>query len=75
MHRIAFIAASAIGLITLGLEILYRHAAHPYYMWHAIPIFDLIFGALGCGALALTAKWLGHIILQRNNTYYEDDRG
>lgn len=53
-------------------EIVYR-PAHPYSMWHEWPIFDLIFGALGCFIIVLGAKWLGHHWLQRDETYYGDE--
>ena len=74
MNRIGLIVAAVIGLITLGFEIIYRHDAHPYYMWHAMPIFDLIFGAIGGWALVIASKWLGHAWLQRDEAYYGDDQ-
>lgn len=73
MKRAWLGVAALIGLITLVLEIIYRHAAHPHYMWHATPLFDLIFGFIGCAIIVLASKWIGHAWLQRDETYYGDD--
>ena len=74
MNRIGLIVAGVIGLITLIFEIIYRHDVHPYFMWHSMPIFDLIFGAIGGWALVVVSKGLGHQWLQRDETYYGDDQ-
>lgn len=72
MKRTWLITAGLIGLATLIAELIYR-PAHPYSMWHEWPIFDLIFGAVGCFLIVLGAKWLGHHWLQRDETYYGDE--
>jgi hypothetical protein len=42
-------------------------------MWHAMPLFDLIFGFIGCAVIIGVSKWLGHTWLQRDETYYGDE--
>jgi uncharacterized membrane protein YeaQ/YmgE (transglycosylase-associated protein family) len=74
MPRAGFIAAAIAGLVTLVVEIVYRHAAPAYYMWHAMPLFDLIFGCIGCIVIIWVSKWLGHTWLQREETYYGDEQ-
>jgi hypothetical protein len=43
-------------------------------MWHAMPLFDLIFGFIGCAVIIWVSKWLGHTWLQRKETYYGDEQ-
>ncbi len=45
---------------------------HPHYFWQKIPIFDAIFGFIGCIVLILFSKGIGHHFLQREENYYED---
>ena len=71
--RVGLAIAAVIGLITLIFEIIYRHAAHPHFMWHKMPLFDLIYGAVGCLAIVFVSKWLGHAWLERESTYYGDE--
>ena len=72
MQRAWLVVAGLIALATFIVEMM-RRPAHPYSMWHTWPLFDLIFGALGCAAIALGAKWLGRHWLQRKANYYGDD--
>ena len=74
MQRTGFIATAIAGLVTLVVEIVYRHTAHPYYMWHTMPLFDLIFGFIGCAVIIWVSKWLGHTWLQHEETYYGDEQ-
>ncbi len=74
MPRVWLITAGLVGLVTVVFEIIYRHAAHPYFMWHAMPVFDLIFGFIGCIIVGLVSKGLGHTWLEREETYYGDER-
>lgn len=57
-----------IGLVTalsVGLEVLFRHDAHPLYWWQGIPAFDLFYGFVGCVAIVVLSKALGKAGLQR----------
>lgn len=45
-----------------------EHAAH---FWSAIPGFYAVYGFLGCVAIIVISKWLGKILLQRREDYYE----
>jgi len=72
MQRAWLVVAGLIGLATFVVEMVYR-PAHAYSIWYTWPMFDLIFGAVGCAAIALGAKWLGYHWLQRPDNYYGDN--
>jgi hypothetical protein len=63
-----------IGVLTVILEIVYRHHGHPHFWWQATPMFDLIYGFAGCVVMVLVSKWLAHAWLYRQESYYGDDQ-
>lgn len=73
MRRLWWIIAGLIIGTTLMAEITFRHAAHPHFAWHHIPLFDLLFGSVGGLILVLASKWLGHHWLQRDDIYYGEE--
>jgi len=46
-------------------------AKDPHFWWEKIPVFDALFGFLGCIAILLLSKTLGHYWLQKNEDYYD----
>lgn len=44
---------------------------HPHFWWQKIPIFDTIFGFLGCVVIILFSKWIGHAWLMKSERYYD----
>jgi hypothetical protein len=60
-------------LLSLILDMVYRHQMHASFWWHVTPAFDLLYGWLGCAGLILGAQWLGRTWLQRRATYYQED--
>lgn len=66
------------GLFALGvsalLEVTFHDASHAELVWHRYPVFDFVFGAIGCALIVVISKWLGHHFLQRDESYYEVDR-
>lgn len=65
---VVFVAASVL------LELPFRHLIHAELPWHLIPGFDFVYGLLGCTVIVLASKWLGHALLQRPESYYDEDR-
>ena len=77
MKRQWLIAAGVFLGITIGLELLdlfVLHSGHPHSWWHRTPLFDFLFGVLGCALIVVVSKWLGHTWLQRPETYYGDEQ-
>lgn len=68
-HWIA-LAVLAVGAFTTELMIPHdpEHAAH---WWNSIPGFYALFGFVGCVAIIVISKWIGKILLQRKEGYYE----
>ena len=67
--------ATVIVLVVAAiLDVAIRRYAHPEFWWHTIPAFDLVYGFVGCAAIVLFSKWLGHKFLARDEGYYEQDR-
>ena len=44
---------------------------HPHFWWEQIPVFDAIFGFLGCIVIVLGSKALGHRGIQKDEDYYD----
>ena len=61
-------------VVSALLDVVFRAYAHPEFWWHELPAFDLIYGFLGCAAIIVFSKWLGHAFLIRDEDYYERDR-
>lgn len=59
----AIAAVALLGFLTHEVEV--------HYVWQKVPVFDLIFGFLGCLLLVLLSKALGHHWLQRPEDYYD----
>ena len=66
-----YIIAIAVLAIAFVVELMFPNH-HPYYWWHALPGFDLIFGFLGCSLLILVAKVILAPIIQKREDYYDD---
>lgn len=45
--------------------------AHAHFWWQKIPIFDAVFGFIGCIAIIVISKALGHGWLQKKEDYYD----
>lgn len=44
---------------------------HPHFWWEKIPVFDAIFGFLGCIVIVLGSRALGHHGIQKDEDYYD----
>ena len=62
---------AVLAVVSAVVDTALRHFAHPVFWWHAIPAFDLVYGFVGCAAIVLLSKWLGHRFLMRDESYYE----
>ena len=63
-----------ITLITLVFFVLIDlplHGVRGDFAWSNILGFFAIFGLIGCVAIVLISKWLGHRWLQRKEDYYD----
>ena len=67
--------------LTLGLlataalvaELVIPHAlSHEVPFWERIPYFFGMFGFLGCAVIILLSKWIGKVLLQREENYYDE---
>ncbi len=68
MKRILIITLIALilsALVDLPL------AGHGDFAWSKIFGFFAVFGLIGCVAIILISKWLGHYWLQRKEDYYD----
>ena len=43
----------------------------PHYIWEKIPVFEAIFGLVGCIVLIIFSKILGHYLLEKQENYYD----
>jgi hypothetical protein len=62
-------------IVSIGLSMLlglFFRTEHPHFWWEKIPVFDAVFGFLGCILIVLGSKALGHHWLQKDEDYYRD---
>jgi hypothetical protein len=45
----------------------------PHFWWQKLPVFDAFFGFFGCILIIVSAKWLGHHWLMKDEDYYNHD--
>lgn len=64
-----------IALIISVLIDLPLHGGYGDFAWSKILGFFALFGLIGCVALILISKWLGHYWLQRKEDYYDRNDG
>ncbi len=67
-----------IGILLTGLiaaEVLFYHAGHHATWFEKIPGFFTLLGLAGGILLMAFAKSLGHFILHRKESYYDDAAG
>ena len=74
MKRI-WITILAALIISVVLDFSLHTGGHGEFAWSGILGFFAVFGLIGCLAIILISKWLGHHWLQRKEDYYDrDDR-
>ena len=58
---------------TLVLSLVAGFLVHPkiHFFWEALPFFSALYGFVGCIAIILGSKALGHRWLQKKEDYYE----
>ncbi|OGP63918.1 MAG: hypothetical protein A2170_12455 [Deltaproteobacteria bacterium RBG_13_53_10] len=58
---------------TLVLSLIAGFLVHPkiHFFWEALPFFSALYGFVGCIAIILGSKALGHRWLQKKEDYYE----
>lgn len=59
------------GAITLALPYLVPHVAVHHGWWDSIPGWWAIFGFVGCAVIVIFSKWLGHVLLQKDEDFYD----
>ncbi len=64
-----WIALAALVLLSVVAEVTIVED-HGHW-WNAIPAFYALFGLVGCIAIILISKWLGKVLLQRREEYYD----
>jgi hypothetical protein len=64
--QIVLAAVVGAGLIVAGMVLPGEHGEH-----HWAPGFWAGFGALGCAAIVLVSKALGHVLLERPEDWYD----
>ena len=58
-------------VISIGLGFVFRNE-HPHFFWQKLPVFEALFGFIGCMVVVLIAKVLGRFLLQKKEDYYND---
>ncbi len=72
MKRWHWIALGLIAAVSFLTEFLTPHnPGHTEHWWNAIPGFYALFGFIGCVAIIVLSKWIGKLLLQRREEYYE----
>ncbi|MFH1141837.1 MAG: hypothetical protein V1724_09315 [Chloroflexota bacterium] len=72
MKTIRLILIVVILGIFMATDMLVRKGEHSEW-WYSVPGLFALLGLLGCLAIAVVSKLLGHYWLQRREDYYGDD--
>jgi len=59
------------GILGLGLLGFLFPNPQPHFWWQAVPVFDIIFGFVGCVIIIIVSKWIGHRWLMKSEDYYD----
>ena len=63
-----FILSIAVSCV---LGFIFRNE-HPHFIWQKIPVFEAVFGFVGCVVFVFLAKTIGKKWLQREEDYYDN---
>jgi hypothetical protein len=69
IKKLRFVLIGSI-LLTCLLGFIFRNPT-PHFWWQTIPIFDAVFGFIGCIVIILVSKWIGHKWLMKQEDYYD----
>ena len=69
--RRGWIFAAATSVVALGLPLVFQTEHPRESWWNHIPGFFAGYGFLGCVAIVLISKWLGHRYLQKREDFYD----
>ena len=58
-------------LIVCFLGFLVHPGGESHYFWEKIPVFEALFGFIGCIVLIIVAKILGRYLLEKRENYYD----
>ncbi len=72
MKRIVLLTLIAL-ILSVILDLLLRNQGHGDFAWSSVLGFFALFGLIGCVAIVLVSKWLGHHWLQRKEDYYDSN--
>lgn len=64
-----FVLASS--AVALGLPLVFHPEHHHDAWWNHVPGFYAGYGFVGCAAIVLVSKWLGHRFLQKGEDFYD----
>lgn len=60
-----------IAIVVICILGFYFRVEHPHFIWQKIPVYDALFGFIGCLVLIVVAKTSAHYLLQKEEDYYD----
>lgn len=66
-HWVALIVPT---LITVVIQLFVPY--HQPSWWDRIPTFYVIYGFIGCTLIIFFSKWLGKLMIQKDEKFYDD---
>jgi len=60
-----------ITLATLVAEFVFLADYPKEHWWSYIPAFYILWGFVGCAAIIFISKWIGKLLLQKKEDYYD----
>lgn len=69
MVRYALYALILVVVLLLGF---FAHPDRIDHLWERLPIWEALFGFLGCVLIIFVSKALGHLFIQKKEDYYDE---
>jgi hypothetical protein len=68
----ALISGAVVVLLPLVVSSIWPHEGEGHGFWDHIFGWWAWYGAVGCAAIVVVSKWLGHLFLQKREDFYDD---
>lgn len=63
-------ALTILSLVTVFIQVFVPYKQPSW--WDKIPIFNIVYGFVGCTLIIFFSKWIGKLMIQKDEKFYDD---